>query len=240
MRSIPITWRRCPCWPPTRRARGAARCWARCGASGTRSRCSAPVWCSRRWRRSLPPALCDAFELVVAAMLILLGARAIRRALRDGGRGPSTAARARRRRASSTPARRAHVHVARRTFALRPLVVGLVHGLAGSGALTALVLARLPSTPLRFAYMALFSVGSILGMCALSGVAGWPLARHRAPPARRAAAARDGRRGVRDARPDLGLARRGPALLVRCAGLHRMQHPQPQLGPDRSREREPR
>jgi high-affinity nickel-transport protein len=69
------------------------------------------------------------------------------------------------------------VHFARRTLALRPLVVGVVHGLAGSGALTALVLARLPSTHLRFAYMALFSAGSIVGMCALSGLAGWPLAR---------------------------------------------------------------
>ena len=77
----------------------------------------------------------------------------------------------------ATPGPPAHVHLARRTFALRPLVVGVVHGLAGSGALTVLVLARLPSAPLRFAYMALFSVGSILGMCALSGLAGWPLAR---------------------------------------------------------------
>ena len=69
------------------------------------------------------------------------------------------------------------MHVARRTLALRPLAVGVVHGLAGSGALTALVLARMPSAHLRFAYMALFSVGSIVGMCVLSGLAGWPLAR---------------------------------------------------------------
>ena len=32
------------------------------------------------------------------------------------------------------------------------------------GALTALVLAKLPSTQLRFTYMALFSAGSIAGM----------------------------------------------------------------------------
>ena len=36
----------------------------------------------------LPPALCDAFELVVAAMLVFLGGRAVRRAFRDGDRGP--------------------------------------------------------------------------------------------------------------------------------------------------------
>jgi hypothetical protein len=124
----------------------------------------------------LPPALCDAFELAVAAMLILLGLHAVRRALRAAGDGPAWL------HAHTGVAHRhagppAHVHLARRTIALRPLIVGVVHGLAGSGALTALVLARLPSAPLRFAYMALFSAGSILGMCALSGLAGWPLAR---------------------------------------------------------------
>ena len=42
-----------------------------------------------------------------------------------------------------------HVHVGRWTLARRPLLVGAVHGLAGSGALTALVLATLPSTAAR-------------------------------------------------------------------------------------------
>jgi hypothetical protein len=124
----------------------------------------------------LPPALCDAFELAVAVMLIVLGARAIHRVLRGPGDGPNifhAHARVSHRHAGPP----AHVHVARRTLALRPLAVGVVHGLAGSGALTALVLARMPSPHLRFAYMALFSVGSIVGMCVLSGLAGWPLAR---------------------------------------------------------------
>jgi hypothetical protein len=124
----------------------------------------------------VPAALTDAFELAVAAMLILLGARALTRAVRSAAVGPT------RLHAHGGVAHRhagpaAHLHVARRTLALRPFVVGVVHGLAGSGALTALVLARLPSAHLRFAYMALFSAGSIVGMCALSGLAGWPLAR---------------------------------------------------------------
>ena len=124
----------------------------------------------------LPAAACDAFELAVAAMLILLGARAIHRARRAGVDGPARA-HAHAGVAHDHPGPRAHVHVARRTLALRPLAVGVVHGLAGSGALTALVLARLPSTQLRLTYLALFSAGSIVGMCALSGLAGWPLAR---------------------------------------------------------------
>ena len=52
-----------------------------------------------------------------------------------------------------------------------------MHGLAGSGALTALVLATLPTTAARITYMALFGLGSSLGMAALSGLLGWPLAR---------------------------------------------------------------
>ena len=62
-------------------------------------------------------------------------------------------------------------------FARRSLLVGSVHGLAGSGALTALVASRLSSTPERLFYVGLFGLGSVMGMSALSGVAGWPLAR---------------------------------------------------------------
>src|SRR5204862_5577821 len=70
-----------------------------------------------------------------------------------------------------------HVHIGAWTLARRPLIVGAVHGLAGSGALTALVLATLPTTAARLTYMALFGLGSTLGMAALSGLLGWPLAR---------------------------------------------------------------
>jgi hypothetical protein len=59
----------------------------------------------------------------------------------------------------------------------RPLLVGAVHGLAGSGTLTALVVATLPSTSTRLGYLALFGAGSTLGMVALSGLLGWQIAR---------------------------------------------------------------
>jgi nitrile hydratase accessory protein len=78
-----------------------------------------------------------------------------------------------------------HVHAVRAgavsrvpwTLARRPLLVGAVHGLAGSGALTALVMATIPSMGARLAYLATFGVGSTLGMAALSGLLGWPIAR---------------------------------------------------------------
>ena len=56
-------------------------------------------------------------------------------------------------------------------------MIGAMHGLAGSGALTTLVVAALPSTVTRITYLALFGLGSTLGMAALSGLLGWPLAR---------------------------------------------------------------
>jgi hypothetical protein len=104
----------------------------------------------------IPAPLADVFELGVAAMLIALGARAVLR-----GR----------------PAQHVHVHAPSRLPALRPVLVGAVHGLAGSGALVALTTAALPTTASRVAFMALFGCGSIGAMCAISGLAGWPLAR---------------------------------------------------------------
>src|SRR5262245_66364832 len=71
----------------------------------------------------------------------------------------------------------AHVHIGTWTLARRPLLIGAVHGLAGSGALTALVVATLPSTTARLTYMAVFGLGSTLGMAMLSGVLGLPRAR---------------------------------------------------------------
>jgi nitrile hydratase accessory protein len=62
-------------------------------------------------------------------------------------------------------------------LARRPLLLGAVHGLAGSGALTALVMGTIPSMGARLIYLLLFGVGSTLGMAALSGLMGWPIAR---------------------------------------------------------------
>jgi ABC-type nickel/cobalt efflux system permease component RcnA len=51
---------------------------------------------------------------------------------------------------------------------LKPFVVGIVHGLAGSAALTLLVLARIDSIPVGLAYLAVFGFGSIAGMALMS------------------------------------------------------------------------
>lgn len=124
-------------------------------------------------RAELPERIADIFELLVAVMLIVLGSRAVLQAVRQGPAHLHNHTFAVHRH-SGLPA---HVHIGAWTLARRPLLIGAVHGLAGSGALTALVLTTLPSTAARLSYMALFGLGSTVGMAALSGLLGWPLAR---------------------------------------------------------------
>jgi hypothetical protein len=50
----------------------------------------------------------------------------------------------------------------------------MVHGLAGSGALTLLVLNTMPSVAQGLVFLLVFGAGSILGMLAFSGVLGLP------------------------------------------------------------------
>jgi high-affinity nickel-transport protein len=127
-------------------------------------------------RAEMPARMTDLFELAVALMLIGLGVRAILQAARRGTDGPAQVHR-HGHIVHSHAGIPAHVHIGTWTLARRPLLVGAIHGLAGSGALTALVLATLPTTTARVAYMALFGLGSTISMAALSGMLGWPLAR---------------------------------------------------------------
>lgn len=125
-------------------------------------------------RAELPARIADIFEMLVAIMLIVLGTRAVLQALQQGQPSHLHRHTFAVHRHSGLPA---HVHIGTWTLARRPLLIGAIHGLAGSGALTALVLTTLPSTAARLSYMALFGLGSTLGMAVLSGLLGWPLAR---------------------------------------------------------------
>ncbi len=127
-------------------------------------------------RAEMPASVSDMFEFVVALMLIGLGLRAILQAVQQGKNGPMHVHRHGHvvHTHTGTPS---HVHIGTWTLARRPLIVGAIHGLAGSGALTALVLTTLPTTAARLSYMALFGLGSTVSMAALSGLLGWPLAR---------------------------------------------------------------
>jgi hypothetical protein len=97
---------------------------------------------------TLPARAGAVFELCVAALLIVLGVRSIVSGIRQ--------------------TTHSHPHA----IAWRPLTIGIVHGLAGSGALTALVFAELPTSSARVLYMIMFGAGSIAGMAIATGVAG--------------------------------------------------------------------
>jgi hypothetical protein len=97
---------------------------------------------------ALPSRAGAIFELVVAALLIVLGVRSIISGIRETSHS--------------------HPHA----IAWRPITIGIVHGLAGSGALTALVFAELPTSGARVVYMIMFGAGSIAGMAIATGLAG--------------------------------------------------------------------
>ena len=59
---------------------------------------------------------------------------------------------------------------------LKPMLVGAMHGLAGSAALTLLVLTQIQSIWLGLLYLAVFGVGSTAGMLLMSGLIGLPFA----------------------------------------------------------------
>jgi cytochrome c biogenesis protein CcdA len=126
-------------------------------------------------KAEIPERMGNAFELLVGVMLIALGVRALAQAVGAGRTGVPMM-----HRHGGKMHHHAgdldHLHLRRWTLARRPLLVGMVHGLAGSGALTALVLAKLPSTFDRLVFIALFGAGATLGMALLARIAGTPLA----------------------------------------------------------------
>jgi hypothetical protein len=111
-------------------------------------------------RREIPPALGEAFELVVCVMLVFLGARALLRA--------------RLARHGASPHAKPH--------GTNPLLVGLVHGLAGSGALTTLVLASFSSIASALTFIVLYGAGAACGMALLAAAAFAPLSRRTLSP----------------------------------------------------------
>lgn len=127
-------------------------------------------------RAEMPVRLGNVFEVFVGVMLVLLGARAIRQAVL-AGRGRKVPAHAHGSVVHEHEGVSEHLHVRRFTFAKRPLLVGIVHGLAGSGALVALALPKLSSMLHGVVFMALYGLGAMLGMAILAGVLGAPLAK---------------------------------------------------------------
>jgi hypothetical protein len=69
----------------------------------------------------------------------------------------------------------AHGHAQNLGFRWRTLLVGLMHGMAGSAALLVLAVSQAASPAVGLGYVALFGIGSMIGMAALSTVIAVPL-----------------------------------------------------------------
>lgn len=128
------------------------------------------------FKSQLPDLATDLFELLVAVALVALGIRGLVQAARAGRIGPSFAhAHGDVTHAHAGPGD--HLHLNRLTLARLPFAIGLLHGLAGSGALAALVVAKIPSPVFGLSFIAIYATGAAIGMAALAGVLGFPLAR---------------------------------------------------------------
>ena len=121
-------------------------------------------------------------ETAVGVMLIGLGARVLWRLWRDRvhfhkhGHGDGTVhIHAHSHAGENIPHVRA-VHAHAHGFRWRTLLVGLMHGMAGSAALLVLAVSQASSPAAGLGYVALFGIGSMIGMGALSTVIAVPLA----------------------------------------------------------------
>ncbi len=120
-----------------------------------------------------------ALEFCVGLMLVVLGANALRKlargghihlhAHRHGGRAhihPHVH--------DGEPEAAPHTHHGLR-LDMRTLVVGMIHGFAGSAALMLLVLSTIKSPAVAMLYVLVFGVGSIGGMMLMSALIGLPI-----------------------------------------------------------------
>jgi nickel/cobalt transporter (NicO) family protein len=98
----------------------------------------------------LPPAFELTVEAAIALSLVLLGLAQLARLRRIG---------------DSTQG----------THAARPLALGFMHGMAGSAAVALLALATIPSQSLALLYLALFGLGTLLGMVVITLLFAWSL-----------------------------------------------------------------
>lgn len=151
--------------------------------------------------RAVPPQLEAALELLVGVMLVLLGTDVLWRLRRNhvhfhahthGGGAPHFHAHSHRQLAAPAAAPRyaglrflpaiaephgSHDHEHPAGLPRRAMLVGMMHGLAGTAALVVLSLQAVPSIGLGLLYILLFGLGSVLGMALLSVAIAVPLRR---------------------------------------------------------------
>ena len=114
-------------------------------------------------------------EAVVGGMLVLLGLNALRKLF--------TAEKIHVHVHAHEHGTREHLHIhshgsepetSHHRFSPRSVLIGMVHGLAGSAALMLLILPTIPSPALAMLYILIFGIGSIGGMMVMSFLIGLP------------------------------------------------------------------
>ena len=130
----------------------------------------------------VPARFAQGLELAVGFMLVLLGLDVLRRLLQDRvhfhlhrhGQTVHFHAHAHRQ-GQAHDADESHQHQHPKAFPMRALFVGMTHGMAGSAALMILALDSVSSPLQGIVYIALFGIGSILGMAMLATAISLPL-----------------------------------------------------------------
>jgi len=136
-------------------------------------------------RIEISPRLASALEMGVAVMLIGLALNTFRKLAQGSTLHVHVHRHAGRRHlhphfhAADHSPERAHVLAphddAAHGLSLRPIAVGMMHGLAGSAALMLLVLSTIPEPVRAVLYVAVFALGSTLGMVGMSLLVGLPM-----------------------------------------------------------------
>ena len=132
--------------------------------------------------QAIPENLARPLEIAVGLMLIGLGAHVLWRLRRDRvhfhahRHGEGTLHIHLHSHAHDTVPHRHSAHLHGHGFRWRSLLVGLMHGMAGSAALLVLAVSQAANPATAAAYVALFGIGSMLGMGALRAVIAVPLA----------------------------------------------------------------
>jgi hypothetical protein len=131
---------------------------------------------------AIPEHVAQPIETAVGVMLVGLGAHVLWRLWRDRvhfhqhGHGDGTVHIHAHSHANETVPHAYAAHAHAHGFRWRTLLVGLMHGMAGSAALLVLTVSQASSPAVGLGYVALFGIGSMVGMGALSTVIAVPLA----------------------------------------------------------------
>jgi hypothetical protein len=132
--------------------------------------------------RAIPETISRPIETAVGIMLVGLGGHVLWRLWRDRvhfhkhGHDDGTVHFHAHSHAGETTAHARAAHAHEHGFRWRTLLVGLMHGMAGSAALLVLAVSQVSSPGVGLGYVALFGIGSMIGMGALSIVIAVPLA----------------------------------------------------------------